>query len=363
MTEARRKGVGRHAAALSVAERPRRLRVTMREVARAAGVSIQTVSNVVNGRSSHMTPETESRVSKVIEELGFRPNPSAQGLRLARTQTLSFIVLDPSPHFLADPMTDLFLSGLGEELRERSCGLLISSDIPGVPLQQILEPVVGGRADGAVIFLSGDPELRQRYLVELRAIDQPCILLQEHGTGENDIPAVCADDRAGSLDLCRHLISAGHERIGFLTASHSWSAIEERMEGYLTAHLEAGLELQSSLVRRAGDFTPLGAAAASGDLLDLHPRVTAVMCGNDLIALGVAKAARDRGLSIPGDLAITGFDNFDFAAAVDPPLTTVRIPGYEMGRYAANALLEAVDKGDAPVGRDFSTEVFLRGST
>ena len=337
-------------------------RVTMRDVAEAAGVSVQTVSNVVNGRSRRMTQETEQRVRVLLEELQFRPNLIARGLRSSQTQTIAFLVLDPAPHFLADPMTDQFLAGLGDEVRERSHALLISAARPGVGFESLVQPLIEGRADGGIVYLSGDRALRRTYLERLRGLSQPYALLQEHRVPIDESPAICAEDREGSRTLCQHLIRQGHVRIGFLTGAHSWSAIDERIDGYREAHAEAGLEVDERLVVQAGEFMPPEAAVAAADLLDRHSRPTAVMCGNDLVALGVAKAARDRGLTVPSDLAITGFDDFDFAQAVDPPLTTVRIPGYEMGRYAATALIDAVESGRRVDGRRFDTEVFLRAS-
>lgn len=339
-----------------------RKRATMRDVAKAAGVSVQTVSNVVNGRSRRTTRETEQRVRALLDELEFRPNLAARSLRSSRTRTIAFVVLDAAPHFLGDPMIDQFLAGLGDEVRERSHGLLISAARPGVGFESLVQPLVEGRADAGIFLLSGDKALRTTYLERLRGLSQPYALLQEHGAPGEETPAICATDRGGSRDLCQHLLRQGHRRIGFLTAARSWSAIEERISGYRDAHVEAKLAVDEVLVVRAGEFTPLDAAVAAGDLLDRHPRPTAIMCGNDLLALGVAKAARDRRLTVPHDLAITGFDDFDFARALDPPLTTVRIPGYEMGLHAAAALIDAVEFDKNVAGQSFATEVFLRGS-
>jgi len=337
-------------------------RATMVDVAEAAGVSVQTVSNVVNGRSQRTSQETEQRIRALLEELNFSPNSVARGLRASRTQTIAFLVLDAAPHFLADPMTDQFLAGLGDEVRERSHGLLISAARPGAGFQSLVQPLIEGRADGGIVSLSGDRALRHACVERLRVLSPPYVLLQEHGVLAQDGPAICAEDRDGSRTLCQHLIGQGHVRIGFLTGAHSWSAIEERIDGYREAHAKAGLDVDERLIVRAGEFMPLEAAVAAADLLDRFSRPTAVMCANDLVALGVAKAARDRGLTVPTDLAITGFNNFDFAQAVDPPLTTVRIPGYDMGRYAAAALIDAVESGRVVEGRRFGTEVFLRAS-
>jgi DNA-binding LacI/PurR family transcriptional regulator len=334
----------------------------MRDVAEAAEVSVQTVSNVINDRSEHMRPETAERVRQVIAELGFRPNSIAQGLRSARTRTLGFLVLDASARFLGDPMTDLFLSGMGDELRERAHSLLIRADEPGAGLDRLLEPLVEGRVDGAVFFLSGPPRERLRHVRALAKLDRPFVLLQEHRVAEDRVATVCAEDRVGGRRICEHLIERGHRRIAFITAAQAWSAVEERIAGYWEALEAAGLPADASLVRRTGEFNALEAAEASAGLLDSRDPPTAFMCANDLVALGVVNGARQRGKAVPGDIAVAGFDDFDFAIAVDPPLTTVRIPGYEMGRHAAATLIEAIEQRTTPRGRAFPVGVVVRGS-
>jgi DNA-binding LacI/PurR family transcriptional regulator len=337
--------------------------VTMRQVADAAGVSMQTVSNLLNGRSDHMAAETAQRIREVIEDLGYRRNFVARGLRSARAQALAFLVTDASARFLADPMTDLFLAGLGDELRDRDHGLLIQSAHPTAPFESLLAPVTDARVDGAVLFLSGPPELRAQRVERLRTLRIPTILLQEHGVHASEQPSVTAEDRSGSRALCRHLLERGHTRLHYLTASDSWSAIEERIAGFHEACAATTGDAVSGAITRRGTYAPLEAASVARDLLGSRERPTAMLCGNDLIALGVLKAARELGLRVPDDLAVAGFDDFDFAAALDPPLTTVRIPGYEMGRQAARSLLQAVDTGAPAESSTFPVEVYLRGST
>jgi DNA-binding LacI/PurR family transcriptional regulator len=334
----------------------------MKDVAQAAGVSVQTVSNFVNGRANQMTTATQARIRTVMKELRFHPNSAARGLRSARSRTLGFLILDDAARFLADPMTDLFLSGLGDVLRDQGYALLIQASRPSNPIEGLLTPVLEGRIDGAVVFLSGPSPVRAQYIRSLRRLAGPFVLLQEHDDVDGEVPSICADDRGGSRDLCRHLIASGHTRIGFLTAAHRWSAIEERYVGYLEAHEEADLVPSPDHALWHGDFEALEAANAAGMMLDLAPAPTAIMCGNDLIALGVLKTARDRGLRVPDDLAVTGFDDFEFAAAIDPPLTTVRIDGYDMGRLAAQELLGAVLGKRSATARRFPTELCLRAS-
>jgi LacI family transcriptional regulator len=219
-----------------------------------------------------------------------------------------------------------------------------------------------GRIDGAVVFLSGPVAVRARHLQSLRELTAPFVLLQEHDVPSADVPVISADDFGGARDLCRHLIAKGHRRIAFLTAVHRWSAIDARYSGYLAAHAETGLEPDEGNVVWHGNFDALSAADAAGLLLDRERPPNAIMCGNDLVALGVLKAARDRGLRVPEDVAVTGFDDFDFAAAIDPALTTVSIPGYEMGRLAARVLIDSVDGAQAPARHTFPTELRLRDS-
>jgi LacI family transcriptional regulator len=337
-------------------------RATIREVAHAAGVSVQTVSNVLNGRDDQMGEETRRRVSEAIRSLEYHRNPSARRLRVSAGDTFGFLILDEATRFLADPATDLFLAGIADVLRERDYSLLIQASKPGWPFEPLLEPLLGGRIDGAVVILSGSAARRRSFMKRLAAIDEPLVLIQEHGAPRRGLPSVLANDREASRALCRHLLERGHERIAFLTSEHRWSAIEERHAGYLAALREAELEPDPEMTVSAGEFRPLDARDAAAALLD-HPRPpSAIMCSNDQIALGAMMAARDRGLRIPEDLAVTGFDDFEFAVGVEPALTTVAMPGYEMGRCAAERLLgPAADRRD--LAALFQAEVRLRGST
>ena len=322
-------------------------------------MSQQTVSNAVNDLDDQMGAETRERVVADSARLDYHRNPSAHRLRSPHRDTIGFLILDEAKRFLADPMTDLFLAGFGDVLRDHDCSLLIQASKPDWPLEQLILPLLAGRIDGAVLLLSGTTAQRRRYADRLRGLDEPLVLLQEHR--RIGVPAVVADDRRASAALCQHLIGRGHERIAFLTATHRWSAIEERHAGYRSALRGAGLEPDPVLSRWAGGFDAVEACAEAGRLLALEAPPTAIMCGNDLIALGAMKAARERGLRIPEDVAITGFDDFDFAAAVEPALTTVAIPGYEMGRHAAHSLIAAPDAG-ALQGTAFRAELKLRAS-
>jgi DNA-binding LacI/PurR family transcriptional regulator len=310
----------------------------MRDVAARAEVSVQTVSNIVNARYHLMGDETRARVERAMSDLGYHPNLAARTLRSARTETLCFLLLDEGNRFLADPMTDLIIAGIGDVARARGYGLLIRAALPNEPDPSLLKPLLENRADGAFLFLSGEPDLRRWYVAKLSELGFPFILLET--SRQSHVRSVTAADRDGARQLTEHLIAAGHKRIAFMTTAVPWPMLEQRLLGYRDALEAADLRPR---VYTGGTWTPAsGAAQASAILEDRRPP-TAIMCGNDLLALGAIRAVRERGLSVPGDVAVTGFDDFDFAEFADPALTTVRIPGYEIGRTAGEALVNALE--------------------
>lgn len=338
-------------------------RVTMKDVAREAGVSIQTVSNYINGRLRHMRPDTERRVSEAITRLGFVPNRLAQGLRSTRARAIGLVINHSSRRFLGDPMTAMLLAGVGDQVREDGYGLFIQSVSDATPPSELRLRMAEGRFDGAIVFLQGASERRSSIAAHLKEIGLPSILLQEHGRAASHLPVVSAEDRAGAKELTAHLFSRGRQDVTFVTAREEWSAIEERIKGFREAHREGGIALSSGAVQRYGQFTHRDAYAACSRLLQQPNHPTAFICGNDLLALGAIRACRDAGLRVPQDVSVAGFDDFEFAEAIDPTLTTVRIDGYEMGRYAARSLIDAVQEGTAPLSRQFGVEVILREST
>jgi DNA-binding LacI/PurR family transcriptional regulator len=337
-------------------------RPTMRDVAAGAGVSVQSVSNLLNGKTNHMTPETEVRIQHVIDRLGYKRNSTARGLRSQSMRTLAFIIGDASEEFLGDPLTDLFLAGFGGELRRNDYALLIDSYRPGDPLRSVTHHLDEGRADGAVVLLSGTLAERQRVTEHLCSRGYRLILLQEHTLTVPGLVSIAADDYAGSRKLCEHLLSMGHERITFVDAAENWSALEQRVLGYADAMRKAGLEHGIRVVA-AASFSPVAGAEAASAVLGQDEPPTALMCGNDLIAVGALRAAANRGIQVPGDLAVTGFNDFSYAELITPSLTTVRVPGYEMGVAAATSLLHSADVPPQVRNSRYDVEIRLREST
>ena len=339
-------------------------RPTMRDVAGEAGVSLQTVSNYVNGRFNLMSEQTRERVGRELDRLGYRPNAAARSLRAKRTTTLGFLVLDEGARSLADPMTDLIIAGIGDVARDNGYSLLIQAARPDPhDVDRLFLPLLEERVDGAFLFLSGTPVVRRRTIRRLDVLGFSCVVFEQAPAGLR-VASVTAENRAGSRRLTEYLLERGHRRIAFVSTRTRWPMVEERLRGYREA-LAAAAAAAPELEQAEGVWDPADGSRMAGRLLDLPDRPTAIMCGNDLLALGALQAARARGLAVPGDVAVTGFNDFEFARFADPPLTTVRVPGYDLGRVGAQRLIGWLG-GDEPAAGGTSVtlpvELCVRGS-
>jgi DNA-binding LacI/PurR family transcriptional regulator len=334
--------------------------MTIREVAKRAGVSLQTVSNVINGRTTQMGEETRNRVLQVIQELDYHPNAHARGLRSQRTSTISFFTVDPSARFLSDPFHVAILSGMADTLREQEYCLLVQAMNPDDPVATFLQLYQQRRFDGAVIHLSGSQEDRVQYLAKLDKSNCPFVLIEEKAQGPRHA-CVLADNREGAERAVHYLLTKGHTKVAFLMPERSWPAVEERVAGYqaaLRAHRLPGARRWTV----EGERIELARSAVEAALAR-EPGYTAVLCANDVLALGAIQAARALGRRVPEDMAIIGFDDFDFAQHVDPPLTTVALPTYDMGRRAADLLVGYLRDGSfAEAETVFPTTLILRQS-
>jgi DNA-binding LacI/PurR family transcriptional regulator len=325
-------------------------RPTLRDVAGRAGVSHQTVSNYVNGRFELMSEQTRLRVGRELDVLGYRPNAAARSLRARRTMTLGFLVLDEGARFLADPMTGLIVAGIGDVAREQGYSLLIQAARPEAEdAERLAAPVLEERVDGVFLFLSGPAAVRRRAIRRVDELGCAAVAF-EHAPPDSAVIPVTAENRAGARQLADHLLAQGHRRIAFLSTRTPWPMVDERLRGYREALQARGLA-DPALEAADGVWAPSDGARMTARLLALADPPTAIMCGNDLLALGALQAARARGLHVPGELAVTGFDDFEFARFADPALTTVRVPGYELGRLGAELLVARLRGEAAGAGR------------
>lgn len=334
---------------------------TLADVARRARVSPQTVSNVVNERDV-VRPDTRARVLRAIRDLGYTPHSAARSLRTARSWTLGFVVVDPSPQYLADPFHGAVVCGIADVAREHGYGLLIRNVLPGEgprPVALALDP---RRLDGAVLTMGGSGDVRRELLGALSDTGVPLVLLEQRLRSPR-LACLVGENRSGALAATNHLLARGHRAIAFLRPRLAWPAVEERIAGYRQALAAARGGLAPRLATSVSE-SPAAAFEATRAFLSRHPEVTAIFAANDLLAIGALQAAHDLGRAVPGELAVVGFDDFDVACYVRPRLTTVRLPGYEMGSRAAAMLLERLRSGrfEAPEVRVPTTLVVRESS-
>lgn len=334
----------------------------MRDVADLAQVSLQTVSNVIHGRYDEMSPATRDRVLAAMESLGYRANLAAASLRSQRVRTIAVLVLDEHTEFLADPLMDLLIAGVADIARDRGYGVLIQGARPGRHDESFLRSTREGRADGIIVQLSGTPAVRRSLIDEARALGVDVVVIDEEGLPA-DVMGVRAEQASGMRALTERLIAQGHRRFAFIGARMPWAVVEQRVAGFREAIAAAGLTVEEDRILLEAGFEASEGETLAARLLALPDRPTALMCSSDLQAAGALRAVKSAGLRIPEDVAVTGFESFSFSAYLEPPLTTVRVPAYEMGQRAARMLIDRVEGQEA--GHPhlvLPTELVLRGS-
>jgi LacI family transcriptional regulator, galactose operon repressor len=333
----------------------RRSKVTIREIADLAGVSIATVSRVVNGRGD-VAPETRELVLRVIQEHGYMTNRSARALSGGRTGHIGLTIpLMRGDYFAA------ILEGALEAVYEEDMQLVLYTTLHEHDREvSVLERLSDGATDGAIILL---PLESSGELVALQESGFPFVVVDPRIRLDDGIPAVSAAHRAGALAATEHLLSLGHRRIGHISGPAGWAATTERIEGYHSALAVAGVLPTSELIVEGNFEAPTGVTAANV-LLDLPDPPTAIFSANDNMAAGVLQVAHDRGLKVPGDLSVIGFDDADLATILSPGLTTVRQPLAELGRTGVSLLTRMLEKQRVEALRvELATRLVVREST
>ncbi len=330
-------------------------RATIRDIASAAGVSIATVSRVLNGRPD-VSDETRGLVMRVVRDHGFTTNRSARGLSGGRTGLVAFTL--PVVHAA---YFSLILSGASEALYEQDMRAVLC------PTQHehdrevtLLDRLMHGTTDGAILLLPSESS------DELKALQQrgyPFVVVDPRTHLDEGTPAVSAAHASGAKAATQHLLSLGHRRIGAIAGWRGLMASEERLNGYHAALAAVGIGPDRSLLRES-DFEIEGGFAAASELLDLPEPPTAIFAFNDNVAVGTLRAARERGIRVPEDLSVIGFDDSEQASIVTPALTTVRQPLAEMGRMAVSLLSRLLDNQRLEALRiELATKLVVRDST
>src|SRR3954454_12566568 len=330
-------------------------RVTIREIADLAGVSIATVSRVVNGRED-VSEETRELVSTIVREHGYAANRSARGLSAGRTGFVGVLVPLVYPVYFS-----AILSGAAEALYEHELRLVLSPTHHEHEREvTLLDRLMHCMTDGTLIVL---PEETSDDLAELKDQGYSFVVIDPRQELDERIPSVSAGHSSGAGQAMQHLLGLGHRRIAAITGPRGWVATEDRRRGYLGALAAAGITPDPAL-EAASNFEIEGGFKAAGALLDLPEPPTAFFAFNDNLAIGVIQAARARGLGVPEDLSVVGFDDVEHATVVTPTLTTVRQPLAEMGRTAVSLLTRLLAGQRVETLRiELGTRLIVREST
>jgi len=341
-------GTARHRDGQRLLER----RTTLAAIAAEAGVSLPTVSKVVNGRPD-VAPGTRARVERLLDEHHY----SRGGLRRHRRSGLIDLVFNG----LDSPWAVEILRGVEEWGAVHETGVAVSSVRHGNARPASWTSALASHDTDGVILVTS--ELTGSQLGQLRSASIPLVVVDPVNPPSADLASVGATNWAGGLAATDHLLGLGHRRIGAIAGPGDYLCSRARIDGYRSALERADARFDPALVRH-GDFQHEGGFMLGGELLSLRERPTAIFAGSDQQAFGVYEAARQRGLRIPQDLSVVGFDDLPVARWVSPPLTTVRQPLAEMGRAAAQMLGELIQGLPLRSSRvELSTELIMREST
>lgn len=330
------------------------MRITIRDVSEAAGVSFKTVSRVINDER-HVRPATRARVEAAIRDLNFRPSYAARALAGAKSFQIALLYDNPSPYYVHNIQIGVRARCMEQRIRSiaQPCDLH-SPDL----LAEIGALIDETHIDGIILAPPlGDIALITNEL-DRRGVDYVRIAAMTRLPGQIGIRM---DDEAAAAEMTRHLLDLGHRRIGFLLGHPDHVSTGQRWNGFFRTMRAAGIDVDRALVA-SGRFDFERGREATAALLDLPAPPTAIFASNDDMAAGAIMAAHQRGLAIPEQLSVTGFDDIDLARAVWPPLTTIRQPIRDMG-YAAADLLLGSGAAAGGTDRELKYEMVVRSST
>ncbi|WP_245650036.1 LacI family DNA-binding transcriptional regulator [Millisia brevis] len=342
-------------------EQPRRTWATMKDVARHAGVSLSTVSYVLNDSGPVAAPRRE-RVLEAVRVLGYTPNEAGRSLKRRAMSTVGMVVPE-----LSNPYFALVVEGVERAASGRDALLVLCApEAEGATgSAETVARLLRSRRLSGVVYITGtttDPEA----VASLTSLG-PVVLVDEQLPALN-LPAVVSDNRKGAREMAAHVLARGHTRVAVIGGpSNLWTA-QQRLAGYRDAFAAAGLDPQRVPVLE-GDYRERSGSVLARKLLDVPAdrRPTVLICANDLMAIGALDYARNVGLTVPDDLGVVGFDDLPFSRVLTPRLTTVRQPAHDLGRRAGELLFAAIDGGSTGNGimetvPPLDTEVQIRDS-
>ena len=315
--------------------------ITIKDIAQKAGVSKSTISRYCNGQMNLLKPETKARVSAVINEFNYQPNSLARSLKQKRTYTVGAIISN-----ILNPFSTSIIRGMEDYCNEMGFSLILcNADDNPAKEKKYIEVLVAKQIDGLLITTT---ECNNELLLQVQAKIPVVVIARKvpHLKGDT----VTINNAAGVRMAVRHLVELGHRSICMFSLPYkevNRSPRAERVKAYREALAENGLEFRKELLVES-DTAPNNVEAQIERLLKLRDRPTAILGSNDLITMALVRALKQLRIAIPGQLALTGFDDWDWASVVEPPVTVVAQPSYEMGRKAAVLLVKRIESPEKP---------------
>ncbi|SMB97364.1 transcriptional regulator, LacI family [Thermanaeromonas toyohensis ToBE] len=327
--------------------------VTIKDVAKAAGVAPSTVSHVLN-KSAPVSPQTREKVLAAVKALGYQPSAVAQSLKLGFSKTIALIV--PT---ISTPMYSEMIEGIEEEATNHGYNLILCRSGRD-PIRELmyLKILRTNRVDGIILAA---PQVNDPCLKELEKSSLPAVIIGGYPPN-NGIPSIKVDNKGGTWASIEYLLSLGHRKIAFINGYSTVPDSKERLEAIKECLAHYHIPWREDYYRE-GDFTRHSGAALAQELMASEEPPTAIFIASDTMAIGAMQAIKNMGWSIPEDVSLIGFDDIKFCQYLDPPLTTVRQPAYEMGKAAMKALL-ALFSGERSeaLSRIFEAKLIIRGS-
>ena len=326
--------------------------MTIKDVAREAGVSVATVSRVWN-EAAFVSPETRQRVAAVATRMGYSPHGAARSLITRTTHTLGVLLPDLYGEFFSE-----IIRGIDHTAQAAGYHILVSSSHDSKDEIDAALRSMRGRVDGMIIM---SPDLEAQQTLHALQGSFPVVLLNG-GAESKAFDTITIENHEGAREMALHLVAHGHTRIAMICGPRRNYDAAERLRGYQSALTESGIALAESLVVQ-GDFSELAGHRAVKQLLDLQHRPTAIFAANDSMAIGALSALREAGLRVPEDIAVAGFDDIPMARYMNPPLSTVHVDISKLGERAAALLLSSLHQGPRPREQlQLSTTLVIRSS-
>jgi LacI family transcriptional regulator len=331
------------------------LSVTIKDIAKLSGVSTATVSKIINHKDNDIGKSTIERVKKILEEQNYSPNIVARSMITKKTKTIGLVIPDVRNPFFTD-----LTRGAEDVANERGYSLLFCNTDDDLKKEiKYINNLIEKQIDG--IALAG-AAVRDQSLEENMDIKIPIVSVDRNVYFKGIEGEIEVDNFSGAYDAVNHLVQLGHKKIMFLSGQVNIKLSKDRLEGYKRALSDNNIDYNENLVVVGRYSSEFGYETMKNMVLDKE--ITAIFCGNDLIAIGAMNALKEKHISIPEDISIVGFDDIYISTLVSPPLTTVRQPSYEIGYQAIDTLIDILEcKKDFSKKVEIKLELKIRGST